>query len=355
MNPSVEYIYYNLEDAPVTRSQYVSFLHEYYGDDAPSRLQRALWYRETGAYRLLLAIKNKRIVGQTAAYRVTASVLGISLTLWWGVDGFVLESERGLGIGKELQMKLHRDLENFSSVSYSRLNGVIKRKCGAKELAKVPFTYLPADSFISLMSRIFLHKKFHKEIRIPSLFENGYFRINKLFGLRKNRYMVRKFDLKDCIDSLVPLISASLSKYDFYVIRDKEYLQWKYMENPTIGSFNALGFYSTETGKILGCVLFSEPFRKQVFSVYSDVITILDCFVFAEAEITKRQMVMEAIRFSLKTGKRIDGVLYIGKITYFPILRYPITGRSFLSTISSNGIRNPYLGYSDHDMEQIGI
>lgn len=355
MNPKIEYLYYNLEDEPVSRSRYMSFLREYYGDAAPSRLQRALWYRGTGAYRLLLAIKDGRIVGQSSAYRVSAVISGVSLVLWWSVDTFVLESARGFGIGKGLQKRLHEDLENFSSVSYSRPNGIIKRKCGAGELVRVPFVYLPVDSFASLVLRIFLHRKFHKEIRVPSLFRNKYYHVNKLFDFSRKRYMAREIDLKDSLDRLSPLISESLKKFDFYVVRDKGYMQWKYLENPTIGKFHTLGFYPADSGRMAGCVIFSEPFEKQVFSVSATVSVVLDRFVFSESEITEKQMVLEAMDFLRRRNRKIDGMLYIGETAYIPTLRYPYRGRSFLSTISVGDIRNPYLGYSDQDMEQVGI
>lgn len=355
MNPKIEYLYYDLEEDPVTRSRYMSFLREYYGDAAPSRLQRALWYRETGAYRLLLGIKDGQLVGQTSAYRVSVVISGALRYIWWSVDSFVLESQRGQGFGKGLQKRLHEDLENFSSVSYSRPNGIIKRKCGAGELARVPFVYLPVDSFASLVLRIFLHRKFHKEIRVPSLFKNKYYHVNKLFDFSRKRYMAREIDLKDSLDTLVPLISESLKRYDFYVVRDKEYMKWKYLENPTIGRFHTLGFYPADSDRMAGCLIFSEPFEKQVFSVSATVSVVLDCFVFAEPKITKKRMVLEAMDFLRKRNRKIDGMLYIGETAYFPTLRYPYRGRSFLSTISAGDIRNPYLGYSDQDMEQVGI
>lgn len=352
----IEYVYYDLDNNPITQEQYELFLQKYYGTNASVRLQRVSWYKSMGAYKLLLAIKDGEPVGQISAYRIRASIAGRPTTIWWGVDNFVLDDERGQGIGKKLQMKLHQDLENFSSVSYSRLNGIIKRKCGAKELMQIPFTYLPVNSFFSLLLRIILHRKFHKEIRVPTVFRNKYYHLNSLLNFGHKHYTVYELRLETCFETLTPLIAESLKKYDFYVIRDKGYLQWKYLNNPTIGHVHILGFYSTMSKKLLGCIIFSEPFEKDVFSVPSTtIVTILDCFIF-DNNISTRQMVLECIREYCKKRVLIDGILYIGKIPYYPILRYPYKGRYFLSTIVSDGpIQNPYLGYSDQDMEQVGI
>ena len=48
-----------------------------------------------------------------------------------------------------------------------------------------------------------------------------------------------KVDLAGKLDELSALAEYSLKEKDFYVVRDADYLAWKYLENPTIGNYHA--------------------------------------------------------------------------------------------------------------------
>ena len=350
----VEYVYWDFKNNPVTIEQYKSFLTEYYGDNASSRYERTMWYHQRGDYQLLLALENSSLLGQASAYKVYAFVDGKREDFWWGVDTFVLPVARGKGVGKKLQKKLHEDFCNFSSLWYSKKNGIIKHKCGAYELFKCPFNYYPVNSFVSVVLRVFIKRFLHKQFSVPIKCKDKYFILNDLFSYR-NEWIVKSVHLSEQIEELIPLINKSLSKHDFYVIRDKDYLTWKYLKNPTIGEYKTLYFYSkTNPEKLQGAVVFSAPYIKTTFSVPLKVFTLLDCFVIPGNGLSKHRILLETIRYYHNLGVTVDGVLALGVFSYFPYLRYPWKGTALLTNyVGKSEFANPYLSYSDQDMEQM--
>ncbi len=350
----VEYIYWDFKNTPVTIEQYRSFLTEYYGDSANSRYERAMWYHQRGNYQVLLALENGCIIGQSCVYKVYAIVNGKKEDFWWGVDAFVLPAARGKGVGKKLQKKLHEDFFYFSSLWYSKTNGFIKRKCGAWELVKVPFNYYPVCSFLSVVLRVFIKRVLHHKMFVPITYKDKYFILNNFFASR-NKWMVKDVCLSEQMDELMPLVNDSLKKHDFYVIRDKDYLIWKYLKNPTIGEYKTLFFYSLiNPDELQGAVIFSTPYIKTTFSIPLKVFTILDCFVLPGSRLSKYRILLETIRYYHQLGIAMDGVLTLGNFSYFPFIRYPWSGTALLTNyVKKTKIENPYLSYSDQDMEQM--
>lgn len=350
----VEYVYWDFKQIPVTIEQYKCFLTEYYGESADARYDRMQWYHKRGRYRILLAVEDGVLLGQSCVYSVDVAINSEKKELWWGVDGFVLEKARGRGIGKMLQKQLHRDFTFFSSLWYSRLNGIIKHKCGAYELFKCPFNYYPVSSFLSVVLRVFIKRFLHKQFSIPIKCRNKYFRLNDLFSLG-NKWVVEDVHLSEQIDTLIPLINKSLNEHDFYVIRGKDYLTWKYLKNPTIGEYKTLCFYSKINPEmLLGVVIFSIPYVKTTFSIPLKVFTILDCFTLPGSGLSKRQILLAAIRYYHNIGIVMDGVLTLNDFSYFPYLRYPWKGTALLTNyVRYSNFKNPYLSYSDQDMEQM--
>lgn len=350
----VEYVYWDFKQIPVTIEQYKRFLAEYYGESADARYDRMQWYHERGRYKILLAIEDGVLLGQSCVYSVDVVINNEKEELWWGVDGFVLEKARGRGIGKMLQKQLHRDFSFFSSLWYSRLNGIIKHKCGAYGLLKCPFNYYSASSFLSVLLCVFVKRFLHKVVHFPVIYRNKYFILNNLFSF-KNKWIVQNVQLSEHIDELIPLINESLKEHDFYVIRDKNYLFWKYIENPTIGGYKTLFFYSkSNPEKLLGAVIFSSTYMKTTFSIPLNVFTILDSFIVPGSGLSKRQILLETIRYYHNLGVAVDGILALGDFSYFPFLRYPWDGTALLTNyVGSSNIENPYLSYSDQDMEQM--
>lgn len=350
----VEYIYWDFKNNPVSIEQYKSFLTEYYGSDADSRYERTMWYYQKGNYHLLLALEDGVLLGQSSAYKVFINIGGKKKEFWWSVDTFVLPAARGKGVGKNLQKKLHKDFPNFSSLWYSKANGFIKRKCGAYGLLKCPFNYYSASSFLSVLLCVFVKRFLHKVVHFPVIYRNKYFILNNLFSF-KNKWIVQDVQLSEHIDELSPLIDESLKEHDFYVIRDKDYLFWKYIENPTIGGYKTLFFYSkSNPEKLLGAVIFSSTYMKTTFSIPLNVFTILDSFIVPGSGLSKRQILLETIRYYHNLGVAVDGILALGDFSYFPFLRYPWDGTALLTNyVGSSNIENPYLSYSDQDMEQM--
>lgn len=348
-------IYWDFKSNPINMEQYKLFLTSYYGEEADERYARTMWYRQRGDYAVLLAIDDGKLLGQSSAYKVYAMISGRREELWWSVDTFVLPIARGKGIGKKLQKKLHEDFPNFSSAWYSKTNGSIKRKCGAHELLNIPFNYYPVSSYFSVIFRIFIKKILHKDLPIFSaILKNKYYNLNRFWRSTPN-FIIKEVNLSDNLKKIVELANFSLEKKDFYIIRDYEYLSWKYLKNPTIGEYKTLFFYDAkQSDKLLGAIIFSMPFLKRVFSTQLKIFTVLDYFILTEETVTKSDALCSAIRYFCEHQIHVDGVLTLENFQYFPLLRYPWKGTPLLSTYAEiNNFKTPYLSYSDQDMEQM--
>lgn len=350
----IEYIYWDFESNPVSIDEYRNFLHEYYGELASERYKRLKWYSETENYHLLLAMYNGRIVGQSSAYKVTATCFGETIIFWWSVDTFVLPKFLGKGIGKGLQKKLHIDHVNFSSLWYSRANGAIKQKCGANAFLLVPFNYFPVNSFFSVIANAIQKTKSNKPSNSSLLLPNIYYRINRFFS-NSGSYLTKEVNLNDSLKDLMVYIENSLKQYDFYVQRDFKYMHWKYITNPTLKEYHTICFYSIHNpNELLGMVIFSGVFTRTVFATPSKVVTILDCFVFNETKFSKRMALLEVISYFHRKRIVFDGCLTLDNISYYPFLRYPYKGSALLSTYNNKQeIKHWYFSYSDQDMEQM--
>ena len=351
----VELIYWDFKSSPITVEQYKSFLTAYYGKEADERYTRTMWYRQRGHYELLLAIDDNKLLGQSSAYQVYVMISGKREELWWSVDTFVLPMARGKGVGKKLQKKLHEDFPNFSSVWYSKTNGFIKLKCGANEFLNIHFNYYSVNSFFTVLLRVLTKRVLHKELSFPiGIWRNKYYVLNQT-KRHNSKYDVKEVDLSDNMKEFSVLARQALEGKDFYVVRDADYLTWKYLKNPTIGEYKVLFFYSTEQiGQLLGAIVFSIPYLKKTFSIPLRVFTVLDCFSLSENLLTKKNMLCGAIRYFHERHILMDGVVALGDYGYFPLLRHPWKGTALLSTCKNvNEIKTPYLSYSDQDMEQM--
>ena len=348
----LELVYWDFECNPLTHEQYKAFLASYYKDEAHARYERTMWYHKHGNYKLLLALKDGVCLGQACAYRVNVRIDGHSDELWWGVDTFVLPAARGEGMVKKLQKKLLDDFPNFSSVWYSKANGFIKRKSGAHELLKVPFNYFPVSSFFTVLTRVFVKHILYKHLSQPAaIWKDKYYVLNNVCR-GKSKFEVMKVDLAGKLDELSALAEYSLKEKDFYVVRDADYLAWKYLENPTIGNYHALFFY-TQGKELAGVIIFSSPYKKLAFSIPLTVVTILDCFVLPHFGLDKGQMLREAMHYHHEKGIAVDGILALGDFPYRPLLRYPWGGIPLLTNFDKKiSLKSPYLSYSDQDMEQ---
>lgn len=342
----MELRYYNPDW--ISFKEYDEFVTQYHGVSAGHHIQRARWYMDHFDYHILLAIVDGKIVGQSSAYKTTAVIHNTPVDFWWSVDSFVLKQYRGLGIGKKLQAKLHEDWPNFSSIWYSRINGAIKRKLGAKPILSSQLTYYPINSFFSILfGALFKRKK----ISLPVLLKNKY----RLLQRQLHSRFIEKSISVDELLAFAPVIRESLrSDYDFYIDRTHDYLSAKYSCNPSLSGFDIILLYDSHLRKNVGLYILSKPFSRQTFAMELNVCAILDYFIF-DNSITQKEILRSALSRAASYD-RIDGLLSFGKPIGSLRITYPKDGMQLLSTAAIDGsgkIANTYISFMDQDMEQM--
>lgn len=342
MNLKLEY----LNESNITESQYLDFLEAVHGDNALHRYKdRGNWYNKTNDYHILLAILDNKVIGQASYYAIDVVANKKKTRISWGADTFVLSEARGKGIGKKLQKKLHEDAINFSSVCYAPINGIIKRKCGANQYKKYYFPYYPISKFFSTFFELATLKIFKKKISFNIKIPNLYFLLNK-----KN---LKGYTIKEIenFDNHIDFIQEVLeSKYDFYVYRDKRYLDWKYFENPDL---NKIHIFEVKKGEDTEAIIsFSEAKERTYLMSKFFGSTILDMFIKKDSTFTEKHVISVIVDYYNKKGVKLDGLFTIFDIPYFPKIKYPFSGSPFLSTYNGH-INNPYISFMDQDMEQM--
>lgn len=340
MNRNVELSY--LEDGHVvSESDYFSFLKKQYGFRAHQKHSiRRTWYKKKDGYKILLAIENGKILGQSCAFKDIAIVLQKEIEIWWGIDAFVLPEARGRGLGKLLQKKLHEDLLNFSSAWYSPLNGIVKRKCGAKEIFLLSFCYYPVSSYISYVGTMLIKKITKRDISIRLPFSFIYAFINRRRIAKE--YICHEVELNKDVFSFINLSSLKFS--DFYIKRNEAYLKWRYIENPNL-RYHVLEI--SRNKQIEAYVIFTHMYYDGKFRVSK----IMDVFKKQSSLLNEKDILYFVSRFFKTKGKNIDGLLHLTECNYFPrFVRHTM----FLSTINlEKEIKNPCISYSDQDMVQM--
>ena len=228
----MEFIY--LQEKDIETMQYISFFEMFHGVGSfKKRSERVHWYFRSGNFKLLMAVVDDRFVGQACSYKATAIIHGKEQEWWWGVDNFVLEEMRGKGIGKALQKKLHNDCPNFSSATYSSLNGIIKKKCGSHKIFEYHRYYCPVSCWLTLYTELILKKILSRKISIPKI------RLPYVYGLLNKSQAIDKYTIKelkssDYNDQLSSFIEDCLKSTSFHIQRSTAYLRWKYLQNPSI-------------------------------------------------------------------------------------------------------------------------
>lgn len=337
-----------LKESNVSKEEYWTFLEKGYGNQAKHKLEeRFPWLDKTDKYRILLAIENGKIIGQACSYEVTAIAEGQEIPLTWGIDNIVLPEARGKGVGKKLQKILHESTPNFSSAWYSWTNGHIKKICGARAFGFNRFPYYGISKFGSIYLEIVLHLIFKKRITIPFKVPNLYY---GLF-LRKKLKDYILTEIKEFTQEHINFIQDTLiQKYDFYVKRDKEYLKWRYKENPTIKGFHIIEVKKNDV--IVAIISFTEPRNRNFVRTLYFGSTILDLFIKDGMSFTKKDALKIVVEYYMRKGIILDGISTIFDIPYFAKINYPRKGIPFLSTYNGE-IKKPYISLLDQDMEQI--
>lgn len=348
MESEVELVY--LEESDVDTPEYISFFEGYHGIGSFRKWKAKIhWYFHGEGFRLLVARIGNGYVGQSCAYCVKAVVDGKRLDLWWGVDVFVLADMRGRSIGKKMQQKLHDDLPNFTSVSYAKLNGIIKRKVGATELLDVHFTYYPVSSYFSLLSDLVV-KKIKRSFRFPRIRLPYFYPFGKLQPKKTQGLTIDVIDRKNMGDELSEFMEECLAKERFHVVRSKEFLQWKYTDNPAI-DFKTVSV--SEKGHRIGCAVLSDVYEGTYVVTKARLVKVYDCLVLPGCGLSHKQLLKIAFNYCRQHWKMApDGILDIHASESRPSITYPSVTH-MLSNMDSPKLESGYVSYIDQDMERM--
>ena len=340
-----------LTEQDIESKEYKSFYEKYHGAGSfEQRRERIHWYFQSEGFKLLTASVDGRYIGQSCAYKSKAVVNGTDCELWWGCDGFVLAEMRGKGIGKALQKKLHEDCPNFSSASYSAVNGIIKKKCGGKEVLPYFQYYLPVSCYLSLYAELVLKKIVSRKcslphVRIPKL----YYWLNNLWKSYSD-YTVHELSVVDSDERISQFMEENLSDRDFHVKRSSEFLRWKYQANPSI-RYYGLEIRTGETTE--GVIYFSEPYNGLFTISRVRISKVLDAVVRNGSALTTKELYLLAVKFLHEKGYKLDGLKTLLPSTYYLHIRYPRKPIYMLSSYSGGMFSNGYLSLIDQDMEQM--
>ena len=335
----------------IDTSQYFKFLEFHHGSGAfATWRERLLWYFSLGndSYRILVAKVDDEYVGQSCAYKVPAMVHNDEMIWWWGVDSFVLPHMRGKGIGKHMQERLHKDLPNFSSAWYSPTNGYIKRKCGGHCILEFPFAYYPVSCFCTIMAELALKKVISRKIKLPRVrLPFIYARLNGCGRSRIQQYHTEEIDVTQ-LPVMSDFIEDCLKDTQFHVVRSRQYLKWKYVDNPRI---HCHVISVSHNGKRVGIAVFSDMRNRGVVMAKANVVKIYESLYTKESGLSQRKMLELIINYFRQKNLLLDGVLSLQKIDYRPMLIYPRPSSELLSTLQIEKLDSGYLTYSDQDME----
>ena len=337
-------VYYNSDE--VSEERYLNFLEKYYKERIDIKKKRLTWYQNSNyKHSILLAMEGDEIVGQSCAIRNSVIVKNSVQNIWWSVDTFVLSEWRGRGIGKILQQKLHKDFENFSSLKFSKTNGFIKLKYGAKKIFINEINYYPINNILPILLDKITLKIFKRKINLYFKDKYNFFYILNSFSYN-TKCDIYFDEFQKYSDDVIAFINSQLNKNDFYVERNKEYIQWKYYSNPSI-STHCIIIRAKE--KIVGVCFYTDIFKKDFYNTELFCSKVLDLFY--SKEIDSKFIFISLVNYFLDKNQKIDGIISINKFNYFPSII--IYKDYFLSTIGFNEIKTPYISLGDQDMEQM--
>lgn len=191
-----------------------------------------------------IAIRDGRIVGHTGAMLCRARIGTQTRLVAWSIDTIVLPEARGTGIGKRLQAANQAANQFFMSLSMSPANRAIKRKLGQVEGPTLTVSYrvcalLPEPLLAGPALRF---GRFGRAGLRIALVTGVPAALCCLYSCRL-RYRQGPLPLADS-DVDLELLDGNLGDEwnerleswtrdrDFYVLRDADYLNWKYRRQP---------------------------------------------------------------------------------------------------------------------------
>ena len=326
--------------------EYKQLLRNYYSEKYKLKLRQFEWFRQIKDYVTVIALVDGVMVGQASAYACNVKCKEETEIIYWGCDTFILEEYRGLGLGRKMQQFLYDNVPNFTSVGYSKINGIIKRKCGAKKIGESVFSYYGVCTIAQFLVLKVISLLFKKEQTVKTCKLPMYYLFNRIIC---NGFCLKEENYLDIENEVIDFINLVLeTQYDFYVIRNKSYMKWKYVDNKTM-TFRLLT-YRDECGKLLGLAFVTDAFKTKLSGLNLTYSKVLDLFIKSEAKISNRDFHFSIIRYFLSKGIYLDGLAslfdfkWLGKISF---------RRDMLSTFQPIAIKAPYISYSDQDLEQM--
>lgn len=343
MKPNIEIK--RLEDTSFTESEYYQLLQEFNGNRTEYKYEQYEWYRKHGKYLVAVAIMDGKLAGQATSYVCNVFCNGTKLPISWGCDTFVLPQYRGLGLGKKLQEYLHEHTENFSSAGYTPLNGIIKRKCGAKELFVNDFVYYPVSNLFHFAFKKLGKKWLKKNLELPPCSFPLYYYLNKK-RIKGFKVSIEEYD--NISDEVLTFMETTLrSQHDFYVIRDKEYMQWKYVENPSM-TYRMLTVRKADV--LCGVIFFTDVASCALSGINLRHCKLLDSILVDDCGFTQKDALISVMQYWISQHIQIDGIASMFNVSYLGKVGFK---RAMLSTLQNVKIHSPYIAYSDQDLEQM--
>ena len=336
---NVEYTYIDPKNPPI---EYVEMLKNWYGIEKWARFKKYQfeWYQKYEDYKVFTAKDGNRFIGQASAFKVPVAVDNHEVELWWGVDTFLFKEYRGKGVGKYLQLQLHKDCPNFSSAAYTPKNAIVKRKCGGKDWFQKNIYYYPVSSYLQLLISICLKKTFALDIPFKFVPFSVY--------THKSPAVVKHFEVEKSPinEEIVRFMNSSLRrKYDFFVKKNLDYLKWKYQDNPAF-SYTFITF--RKAGEIKAVVGFTDVRKYSIGGKFVRGIKILDSITSPDNILSDTNLLCYVMQYCKKNNMNIDGVFSLTKCNCYPYIHI---AKPVLSTCLYD-VQAPYLTFLDQDMEQ---
>lgn len=151
-------------------------------------------------------------------------------------------------------------------------------------------------------------------------------------------------------DEIVSFINNVLSEqYDLYVIRDKDYLNWKYNENPSV-QYHLLEV--RKENKLETVIAFSIAYDGEFVSCPLKLCKLYDVFIEHSSMLTVLYSIYVVSKYYSNSGEKIEGVTGILNANYKFAIRYPNKGKELL-TSSDLKVDVSYFSNSDQDLDQI--
>ena len=239
---------------------------------------------------ILIATKGDQIVGQACMTPVKLKIKDQIHIATWGTDFVVLPVCRGEGVGKKL---MQDEIDHSKFMIGLRLHPVtykIAEKLGYKTLDPVPI-YRRIARFDSYLFFQYLMKATKSKPAINGMAKTLWTRfwfdklvaaaISSILGLRdlmerqpkkKSRTDIQEIEHFD--ERFDQLWNSTNHQYDVIVQRDKEFLNWRYSQNPTL---RYRKFMASRQGEIKGyIVLRKEEPGERNFGIIVDLYSSRD-------------------------------------------------------------------------------